>query len=255
MSRIFITGSMDGLGAGAAQALIGEGHDVLLHSRSKERATAAGAFSSNALGVVLGDLSRARDLRSIADQVNAHGPMDAIIHNAGVYQEPRRGDTPEGHSTILAVNTIAPYVLTAFIDRPTRLIYLSSGMHKSGGSSLDDIDWRSRSWSAGQAYSESKLHVATIAAVVARHWPDVVSSAVDPGWVPTRMGGKGAPDDLEKGHLTQTWLAVSDDAEAKVSGRYWYHRRPQQAASAVGDPDFQERLIAKLSELTGVILF
>jgi hypothetical protein len=69
------------------------------------------------------------------------------------------------------------------------------------------------------------------------------------------MSGRSAPDILEEGHLTQTWLAVSDDIETKMSGRYWYHRRPQQAASAADDPDFQARLISKLSELTGITLF
>jgi hypothetical protein len=77
---------------------------------------------------------------------------------------------------------------------------------------------------------------------------------VDPGWVPTKMGGAGAPDDLEQGHLTQTWLATSDDPAAKTSGDYWFHRKPQKPAAAALDVAFQDRLITRLSELTGVAL-
>jgi len=253
MSRIFITGSTDGLGLAAARTLISEGHEVVLHARTRERAAALAETS--ALGLVIGDLASAAETRSIAEQVNAIGRMDAVIHNAGIYLEKSRGDTPEGHAKTLAVNTLAPYLLTAWITRPHRLIYLTSGMHRSGGSALTDIDWKQRPWSASQAYSESKLYIATLAATIARHWPDVLSNAVDPGWVPTKMGGAGAPDDLEMGHLTQTWLAVSDDEAAKVSGGYWYHRQQREAAAEVSDAGFQEALVERLAGLTGVRLF
>ncbi|MBB2796756.1 UNVERIFIED_ORG: NAD(P)-dependent dehydrogenase (short-subunit alcohol dehydrogenase family) [Rhizobium pisi] len=255
MSRIFITGSTDGLGLAAARTLIRQGHDVVLHARSRERAAAIAETSATALGLVIGDLASAAETRSIAEQVNAIGRMDAVIHNAGIYLERSRGETPEGHAKTLAVNVLAPYLLTAWITRPHRLIYLSSGMHRSGASSLDDIDWKRRPWNASQAYSESKLYIATLAAALARHWPDVFSNAVDPGWVPTKMGGAGAPDDLEMGHLTQTWLATSDDGAAKVSGGYWYHRQRREAAAEVGDIGFQDALAGRLVELTAVRLF
>ncbi|MGO6719141.1 SDR family NAD(P)-dependent oxidoreductase [Rhizobium ruizarguesonis] len=255
MSRIFITGSTDGLGLAAARTLMKEGHDVVLHARSRERASAIAETSAAALGLVIGDLAIATETRTIAEQVNAIGRMDAVIHNAGIYLERSRGETPEGHAKTLAVNVLAPYLLTAWIARPDRLVYLSSGMHRSGSSALDDIDWKRRPWSASQAYSESKLYIATLAAVIARHWPDVFSNAVDPGWVPTKMGGAGAPDDLEMGHLTQTWLATSDAGAAKVSGGYWYHRQQREASAEVGDIGFQDTLVEKLAELTGVRLF
>ncbi|MPR06140.1 SDR family NAD(P)-dependent oxidoreductase [Microvirga tunisiensis] len=255
MSRIFVTGSTDGLGLAAARTLMADGHEVVLHARSKERASAVSALSSRSAGVVIGDLSSGAETRSVADQLNRIGRMDAVIHNAGIYLEGSRGNTPEGHARTLAVNTLAPYILTALIERPDRLVYLSSGMHRSGSGSLRDIDWTTREWSASQAYSETKLHVATLAAAVARHWPEVFSNAVDPGWVPTKMGGAGAPDDLKKGHLTQTWLAVSDEPAAKVSGFYWHHRQQRKAAPEVTDPGFQDQLVEKLTELTGISLF
>lgn len=254
MRRIFITGSTDGLGRSAALRLMNEGHEVVLHARSKERAASLADIAARAKGIVIGDLASAAETRSVAEQVNKLGRMDAVIHNAGVFREAARGNTPEGHAKTLAVNTLAPYMLTQLITRPTRLIYLSSGMHRGGKDSLQDIDWLERRWDVFAAYSESKLYVTAIAFAIARRWPDVLSNAVDPGWVPTKMGGRSATDDLEQGHLTQTWLAVSDDSAAKISGAYWHHRLQQQPASPATDLGFQDRLMARLAQLTGIEL-
>ena len=199
MPRIFITGSTDGLGRAAAGALIGAGHDVVLHARTRERAAALSDLAPHAAGVVIGDLASAAETRELAGQVNQIGPMDTVIHNAGVYLEPSRSPTAEGHPKTLAVDTLAPYMLTALIDRPDRLIYLSSGLHHAAAGSLRDIDWTRRSWNAAQAYSESKLHVIALALTLARAWPEVLINAVDPGCVPTKMGGPYATGDLEMG--------------------------------------------------------
>jgi NAD(P)-dependent dehydrogenase (short-subunit alcohol dehydrogenase family) len=162
--------------------------------------------------------------------------------------------TREGHARTLAVNVLAPYMLTAWFSRPCRLVYLSSGMHRSGDDSLRDIDWTARRWSGVQAYCDSKLFITTLALAVALRWPEVRANAVDPGWVPTRMGGPGAPDDLELGHLTQTWLAVSDHPEAAGTAGYWYHRRRRSPAPAALDESFQEALLDELTRLTSVPL-
>jgi NAD(P)-dependent dehydrogenase (short-subunit alcohol dehydrogenase family) len=254
MSRVFITGSTDGLGLAAARDLIADRHSVVLHARSQERVKAISDLASTSAGVVIGDLSSSAETLKVAEQVNAIGQMDAVIHNAGVYRVSARSATPEGHARTLAVNVLAPYILTAQIDRPKRQIYLSSGMHRSGNPSLDDIDWVERRWDQTQAYCDSKLFVTALALAVARRWPSVLSNAVDPGWVPTKMGDAGASDDLEQGHLTQTWLAVSDDPAATVSGSYWYHRKIQSPAAATSDTQFQDQLMTKLAELTGVAL-
>lgn len=211
-------------------------------------------LAPDASGVVIGDLSSAAETRELAGQVNQIGRMDAVIHNAGVFLEPSRSATADGHPMTLAVNTLAPYLLTALIDRPDRLIYLSSGLHFAADGPLADIDWTGRPWNARQAYAESKLHVTALALRLARAWPDVLSNAVDPGWVPTRMGGPAATDDLELGYVTQTWLAVSNDTAATGSGGYWYHRQRQEPAPPARDPAFQDQLIDRLAALTGVAL-
>ena len=90
MAIVFITGSTDGLGRAAARALIDDGHQVTLHARSRERAAAVDDLASRSAGVVVGDLASTIETRRVADQVNAIGRMDAIIHNAGAYST--RGD-------------------------------------------------------------------------------------------------------------------------------------------------------------------
>ncbi len=255
MSRVFVTGSADGLGLAAVRLLVGQGHDVAGHARNEDRAAVLRRRAPGVAGVAVGDLSRDAETREVARQVNALGRFDAVIHNAGTgYREAGKVSTADGHPATLAVNVLAPYLLTALIERPGRLVYLSSGMHQGGTASTGDLDWSRRRWNGMQAYSDSKLYDAVLAFAVARRWPDVLSNAVDPGWVATRMGGPGAPDDLEAGAVTQAWLAVSDDPAARVSGEYFYHQRPHAVHPAVRSRQFQDELTAALAALTGTAL-
>jgi NAD(P)-dependent dehydrogenase (short-subunit alcohol dehydrogenase family) len=242
MARILITGSAGGLGLAAAESLLDDGHEVIVHARGAERLDAVDALVGRGASSVVGDLADPEQTRAVADQVNRLGRVDAVIHNAGVNRGPH----------ILPVNVVAPYLLTALIQRPQRLVYLSSGMHEGGRADLAGLDWSGHR-STG-SYSDSKLFVAALAVAVARIWPDVYSNAVDPGWVPTRMGGRGAPDDLRLGHLTQEWLATSDEPEARSSGGYWFHQRLRTPHPAVLDPRFQDDLLAALARFTGVEL-
>lgn len=252
MSRILITGSADGLGLMAARLLIAQRHEVVLHARDDSRAADARAAAPGAADVLVGDLSRQAEVRSVAEQANASGRFDAVIHNAAVgYQERRRIVTVDGLAHVFAINTLAPYLLTALITRPDRLVYLSSGMHRSGDGSLADLQWETRRWNGSQAYADSKLHDVLLAIAVARYWPDVRSNAVDPGWVATKMGGPGAPDDLGQGHRTQVWLAVDGGDR---TGGYFYHHERYEPAEAATDPDIQDRLVATCAELTGTPL-
>lgn len=242
MARIFITGSADGLGRAAAEALLDAGHAVVVHVRAPARRSAVDGLVARGADVVVGDLADRAQVHDVADQVNALGVMDAVIHNAGVYTG----------ATVMAVNVVAPYVLTARVHRPKRLVYLSSGMHRGGHPRLEGIDWTGRRVTG--TYSDSKLFVSAFAAAIARLWPEVTSHSVDPGWVPTRMGGPGAPDDLRLGHVTQVWLATSDDAEAKTTGGYWHHMRREAPHGSVHDVAFQTRLVETLARETGVAL-
>lgn len=240
--RIFVTGSADGLGHAAADTLLRGGHDVVVHVRNHDRLVAVDDLLQRGADVVVGDLADLAQTRGVADQVNALGRMDAVIHNAGVY----RGQA------VLPVNTVAPYALAALVERPDRLVFLSSGLHRGGTPRLSGLDWRGRRESG--SYSDSKLFVTTLAFALARLWPTVRSNAVDPGWVPTRMGGPSAPDDLRLGHLTQEWLATSADPEALTSGGYWHHQRRSQAHPSASDERFQDQLLEALAGFTGINL-
>ncbi|QGY33264.1 short-chain dehydrogenase (plasmid) [Pantoea cypripedii] len=241
-SRIFITGSSDGLGLAAATSLLEQGHDVVVHVRTKARLSAVKTLLDKGAVATIGDLSDTAQIRVLAQQVNAIGKMDAVIHNAGIISG----------TALLVVNVVAPYMLTSLIERPQRIIYLSSSMHSGGSENLNGLDWTGHTSTA--SYSDSKLFVTTLAIAVARLWPEVYSNAVDPGWVPTKMGGANAPDDLTLGHVTQEWLATSHDPAALTSGNYWYHQQKKQPNPAVKNIDFQNNLLAQLAHATGIQL-
>jgi NAD(P)-dependent dehydrogenase (short-subunit alcohol dehydrogenase family) len=252
MARVFITGSSTGLGLMAGQLLAEQGHHVVLHARSDARAAESQRALPSADAVVVGDLTTLTGMRQVADASNRLGRFDAVIHNAAVgYLEPRR-DTEDGLPHVFAINALAPYVLTALIERPARLVYLSSGMHHGASAHPDDLTWQKRRWSGSQAYAESKLHNVLLACAVARLWPEVLSNALEPGWVPTRMGGAGAPDDIDQAHRTQAWLATSDDVAARVSGHYFFHMRRREPNAAVHDVALQDRLMRAFAKLSGV---
>lgn len=250
VARVFITGSSGGLGLLAGQRLLAEGHQVVLHARNQKRGEETSAAAPSASAVVIGDLSSLAETRDVADQANRLGPFDAVIHNAGVGDREGRIQTVDGLEHIFAVNVLAPYLLTALIEPPRRLVYLSSGMHLGGDPDFSDLLWRRRRWNGSQAYSDSKLFDTMLAFAVARIWPAVRSNAVDPGWVPTRMGGRGAPDDLELGVATQVWLAVSHDASAMVTGAFFHHKRQSQTHPAARDIAMHERLFRACEEIS-----
>jgi NAD(P)-dependent dehydrogenase (short-subunit alcohol dehydrogenase family) len=236
MALILVTGASSGLGRNTANALADNGHDVVIHVRSPARLTYVDD-TARWKGVVVGDLAELDEIPGVARQAVEFGRFDAVIHNAGVLHSPEA----------ITVNTVAPYVLTALMDKPARLIYLSSSMHRTGSTDL-------RQLAAGTAsYDDSKLWVTTLALGLASRWQGTSSHAVDPGWVPTRMGGPGASDDLAAGHRTQVRLATDQEVTPGTGG-YWYHEQTQTPHPAAQDEEFQARLIQVLENHTGVPL-
>ena len=253
MARVFITGSSDGLGLMAAQLLIEQGHTVVAHARNAQRAEHTHQVLPTCETVLIGDLSSLDQTRALANEANQLGTFDAVIHNAAIgYKERSRKLTADGLPQVLQTNTLAPYVLTALMHKPKRLVYVSSELHKRGEQSLDDLLWERRPWNGSRAYSDTKLHDVFLAFAFARLWPDVLSNAMEPGWVPTKMGGANASGDLDQGHRTQVWLAVSNDPEAMVTGNYFYHLQQRKPAGATRDPALQNKLLAACARLSDV---
>lgn len=243
MARIFITGSADGLGLLAAKELIRLKHDVVLHVRNEERAKQILQKAPGAAGVLIADLLDMEATKALAAKANATGNFDAVIHNAGIISDSKAGSRISG---LLRVNTLAPYILTCLMQKPKRLIYLSSGMHTGGSANINHLHDKYIS------YSDTKLYDLILAKAFARKWNDVYANAVNPGWVPTKMGGAGAPDNLEKGYQTQVWLAVSNEEKAKVSGRYFFHQKESHYKAEVDNELLQERFLNVCKEMTGV---
>lgn len=240
MARIFITGSSDGLGLLAAQALIDQGHRVVLHTRTAKRKDDTLTKIKGAEAILTGDLSSMEETIGLTEKVNRLGSFDAIIHNAGVYNT--------SGEQILKVNVLAPYILTCLIQKPKRLVYVSSSMHLGGKPKLDCFKTNIERIN----YSDSKLHLLLLCKFVARQWTDVYVNGINPGWVPTKMGGSSATDDLQKGYETQVWLATSNDNEAKVSGQYFFHQKIARSHPDADNLSLQEEFMSLCREITGI---
>ena len=255
MGRILITGSSDGLGSLTARALVKRGHSVVLHARNAQRAQDAVAACPGAETCLVADLADISQTKKMAEDANKLGPFDAVVHNAGMY----RGGfqkTREGWPSMFAINTLSPYILTCLL-RPTakRLVFVSSGLHRGGDTSLQDLTWvrrGERAFGDSQCYADTKLHNIVLAGAFARKWPTVQSNSLDPGWVPTKMGGSSASGDINAAVDTYVLLAEGTGAAEGVSGKYWFGSRvaaPKKGADAAA---IQEGLMKQLEEITGV---
>lgn len=255
MARILITGSTDGLGALTARALIKRGHSVVLHARNDQRAQDARIANPGAETCLVADLADISQTARLAQDVNQLGTFDAVIHNAGLYTGPYRR-TKEGWPSIFAVNTLSPYILTCLINPiPKHLIFVSSGLHNSGDNTCKDLTWAQRGergFRDFQAYSDTKLHNILLACAFARKWPQVQSNSLDPGWVPTKMGGSSATGDIDAAVDTYVMLAEGGAQAKGISGKYWYQCKTRSPMKEAEDMAVQQNLVKQLEEITGV---
>jgi NAD(P)-dependent dehydrogenase (short-subunit alcohol dehydrogenase family) len=257
MSRFFVTGTGQGIGAETVMQLRKSGHEVVAHARTPERAEQVKAAHAvrpghvGLAGIVVGDLATMASVRKLAGQANALGPYDGIVHNAGLGGgSPKRQESADGLELIFHTNVVGPYMLTCLMPLAPRMVYLSSGLQSQGHLEVKDLRWKKRSWDGMQAYSDSKLFDLMLALEIAARHPTVITNAVDPGWIQTNMGGPDAPDPLDLGAETQVWLMTSDDPIATTSGQFLKRRAVQAPNPEALDPEMRAALVEELERIT-----
>lgn len=224
-------------------------------TRTAARADETRRTVPDARAIVVGDVSQIGEMHSVAPQAIGAGPFDAVIHNVGLgFNTHDQMTTADGLDRTFAVNVLAPYVITAAMPRPRRLVYLSSVLHQQGVFDLSDPQGSRRPWDGNQAYADSKLLDLMLAFAVARLWPDVLVNSVEPGWVPTRLGGEAATDDLDAGAVTQVWLATSDDPRTQVTAQHFYHQQLAAIHPDARSVEKQDQLLRHCADLTGIEL-
>ncbi|CAD0095923.1 unnamed protein product [Aureobasidium mustum] len=250
--RILITGSSDGLGLLTAN-LLSQSHQVILHARNTSRAHDATSACPSAHTCITGDLSTLAGIRAFAAEADKHGPYDAIMHNAGLYLGPFRR-TEDNMPALVAVNTIAPYLLSCLMQKPKRLIFVSSGLHQNGNAGLEDITWQQRGegkWNDAQAYADSKLHNVVFAWGFHRRF-GIPTASVDPGWVKTKMGGPNAMDDLDAAVKTFAMVCTGEGEAGKREVGHYYQMKQRGFREEAKDVETQEKLFGILEGVTGV---
>ncbi len=252
MTTICITGSTDGIGRATAEVLAGAGHRVLVHARNRDRGRQVVDELGGDVELVTGDLASLAEVRRLAEQIRAAGPLDVLVHNAGVWV---RNGTPkrsaDGFETTFAVNVLAPHLLTALLADDlrgragARLVWLGSGM---AGSGRPDAADPGRATDASRAYSDSKASDVALAGAWGRRLPAVGSAALDPGWVKTKLATAGAPGTVASSATALAALCTEADLSR---GLYWKGRSPVTVPSRVRDPSFQDRLAETCDRLAG----
>ena len=257
MTTICLTGATDGIGLETARALLAAGHRVLVHARSEERRRPVVAGLLAAPGcrgeavLVTGDLARPTEVRDLAAQVVAAGPVDVLVHNAGVWV---RGDVParteDGLETTFAVNVLAPHLLTTLLADSvrSRLVWLGSGM---AGSGRPDPARLGQPQDAQRAYADSKACDVALAVAWARRRPELASAALDPGWVPTKLASRGAPGRVADSadSLVFCCLPVEEGGADLGSAPYWKGRRPLPLPGRLRDPGLCDAIAAACDDL------
>jgi len=249
MAVIGITGATDGIGRATAQVLLAEGHRVLVHARSRERGEPILQALGGDVALLVGDLARLDDVHGLADQVREHGPVDAWVHNAGVWV---RGSTSrtsaDGYEMTFAVNVLAPHLLTHLLSTELRgrLVWLGSGVAGSGRPQPATLGQDTDPW---RAYVESKACDVALAMAWDRRLPDVTSAAVDPGWVKTKLASPGAPGDVSSSADTIAFCCTSADL---ASAPYWKNRTPTPVPRRLRDPALQDAIFAACDRMVGV---
>lgn len=255
MIHVLVTGATDGIGLATAKVLSGRGCDVLVHGRSEAKAKAAAAeVKATPVWGDLGDLKQVRALAAQVEKALGQAPLDVLLNNAGVF-ETERHLSADGHERTMAVNHLAPFLLSQLLLPKVeaapqgRVVNVSSMAHARGKLDLNDFDFTKR-FDGYAAYATSKLCNVYFTHALARRLKNgATTSALHPGVIHTKLlttgfSMQGAP--LETGTRTSVYCALEPKL-AKVNGKYFSDAHEVPCAGHANDEKMEEALWA-LSE-------
>ena len=273
---VLITGGTSGIGKAAAVALAAMGAKVVVVGRNPERGEAAleeirEQGHSDSVELILADLCVQSEVRRLAETFLArHDRLDVLANNAGLVQS-RRTETPDGIEMTLAINHLAPFLLTnLLLDRlkesaPSRVITVSSEAQRWASMDFGDLQSR-RKYRGFPVYGMTKLANIMFTYELAKRLKGtgVTANCLHPGGVGTNFGkNNGGPMALffraakpfmrtpEQGSDTLIWLASSSEVE-EVSGKYFSDREEIEAQEIANDPEARRTLWEMSEELTGL---
>jgi retinol dehydrogenase 12 len=272
---VLITGGTSGIGKAAATALAAAGAKVVVVGRNKERGEAAvgeirRGSGSEKVSLMLEDLAVQAEVRGLAEGFRErHGRLDVLVNNAGLIQS-RRTETPDGIELTLAVNHLAPFLLTNLLlevlkrSAPSRIITVSSEARRHAEIDFDDLQSRRR-YRAFPVYGMTKLANILFTYELAERLRGigVVANCLHPGGVNTNFGNNNRSLGIllfrafkpfmrtpEQGADTIVYLASSPEA-GRMSGKYLMDRKEVSPAQP-RDEALQQRLWEVSEELTNL---
>jgi NAD(P)-dependent dehydrogenase (short-subunit alcohol dehydrogenase family) len=273
---VLITGGTSGIGKAAAVALAAMDANVVIVGRNPERGEAAveeiRARSHNeSVELLLADLSVQSEVRRLAEEFQErYDRLDVLANNAGLVQS-KRSETPDGIETTLAINHLAPFLLTNLLlerlelSAPSRVITVSSEAQRWGKMDFEDMQSR-RKYRGFPVYGMTKLANIMFSYELAErlNGTGVTATCLHPGSVGTNFGQnnrgpmalffrtfKPFMRSAEQGADTLVWLASSPEVD-EVSGKYFSDRKEIEAQKVAYDRAARRRLWEISEELTGL---
>lgn len=272
---VLVTGGTSGIGKAAATALAAMGADVVVVGRNPERGAEAveeiRARGGGRVDLALYDLGVRSQVRALAEEFRRrYDRLDVLVNNAGLVQS-RRTETADGLETTLAINHLAPFLLTNLLldvlkdSAPSRVVTVSSEAERWGNIDFDDLQSRKR-YRGFPVYGTTKLAniMFTYELAGRLEGTGVTATCMHPGGVATRFGRNNAgPMALffraakpfmrtpEQGADTLVWLASSPEVEG-MTGRYFSDRKPIEPKEIANDPEARRRLWEESERLTGL---
>jgi retinol dehydrogenase 14 len=273
---VLITGGTSGIGKATAVALAAMGANVVVVGRNQERGEAAvgeirARSHSESVELMLADLSVQAEVRGLAEEFQGrHDRLDVLVNNAGLVQS-KRTETADGIETTLAINHLAPFLLTNLLlgrlekSAPSRVITVSSEAQRWGTMNFEDMQSR-RKYRGFPVYGMTKLANIMFTYELAErlNGTGVSANCVHPGSVSTNFGQNNrGPMALffrtfkpfmrspEQGADTLVWLSSSPEVDG-ISGKYFSDRKEIEAKKVAYERAARRRLWEISEELTGL---